>query len=596
MSSPQTCAPPLPVSWQECRSRGWSELDILLVTGDAYVDHPSFGVAVIGRLLESHGYRVAILVQPHYDTSVDFKSFPSPKLFCGITAGNLDSIVANYSSSGKVRDTDAYSEGGSPWRNHNHVKTNRRRPDRASLVYTSLAKAAFGSTPIVLGGIEASLRRFVHYDYQQNKLRGSFLTDAKADLIVYGMGEKAVIEIARRCTTGETLSGIAGTCENYSPQKIVTKFGDSPPKSSRDLLVLPSFESITNDTKAFLEAEIEIDRHLRAYSPRTVLQLQQQHWVLQNPQPSPLTSQELDELYSLPFSRNTHPETQDIPAHRMIETSVTIVRGCSGNCAFCAITRHQGPAIVSRSNESIIKECQILAKNKRFKGTISDVGGPTANLFGTSCSIGGCKKRDCLFPKMCPNLEIDEERYLDLLRQIDKIPGVKNLFISSGLRMELLLKTPKLLKKIIAKHTPGALKIAPEHTDGELLELMHKEPHELLQKFVDKCQKITAEQGQKSLELMPYVITSHPGSTPEKAQKMADDMTRLGLKLRKFQDFTPTPGTLSTAMHVSGIRPDNKKPLPVLKKASERKRERSIVESQFHRRKKRRFSKTRKKQ
>jgi uncharacterized radical SAM protein YgiQ len=578
---------PLPITWEECRQRGWTDLDILLVTGDAYIDHPSFGVALIGRLLESHGFRVAVLSQPRYDSAEDFKAFPAPKLFCGITAGNLDSIVANYSGNGKVRDTDAYSPDGNPWRGKKRLKTERRRPDRASLVYTSLARSAFPNIPIVLGGIEASLRRFVHYDFKQDKLRSSFLTDAKADLIVYGMGEKAIIEIAERCAREKPLSCIAGTCQRLTDKELQEQFpayfSDTTLKSSQKLLVLPSFELIQAQNHHFLLAETEIDKHSRAYSPRVVLQRQQTHWVVQHPAPKPLSPEELDELYDLPYTRRPHPEKLDIPAYRMIKDSVTIVRGCSGNCSFCAITRHQGPAIISRSRESIGKECRRISKMNDFTGTISDLGGPTANLFGTHCAIGSCKKRDCLYPKPCSNLKINEDLFLGLLDDISAIDGIKKLFISSGLRMELLLRTPRLLKRILQTHTPGSLKIAPEHTDDDLLCLMHKESHALLKKFVTECRRIGKEIGIKNIEFTPYVITAHPGSTPKHAEKLAQDMQKLGLQIRKFQDFTPTPGTLSTAMYVTGLKPGSKEPLIIPRKQSDRQQQRRILERSLQR-------------
>lgn len=580
------CTLPLPISWEECRQRGWSHLDILLITGDAYIDHPSFGVALIGRLLESHGFRVAILSQPRYDTAEDFKNFPAPRLFCGITAGNLDSIVANYSGNGKVRDTDAYSPNGNPWRGAERLKTTRRRPDRACLIYTSLARSAFRDIPIVLGGIEASLRRFVHYDFKQEKLRSSFLTDAKADLLVYGMGEKAIVEIARRCADKRPLSFIAGTCQRLTDKELQEQFpaqfpADCPEAAitgSQKFLVLPSWETIQRQKQDFLLAETEIDKHSRASSGRIILQRQQSHWVVQHPAPRPLSPGELDALYSLPYSRRPHPQYESIPAFHMIRDSVTIVRGCSGNCSFCAITRHQGPAIISRSRESIGKECRHISQMDDFTGTISDLGGPTANLYGTHCAIGSCKKRDCLYPKICAHLQIDEDLFLHLLDDIAAIDGVKKVFISSGLRMELLLRTPRLLKKILQSHTPGALKIAPEHTDDELLRLMHKEPHALLQKFVAECRKIGKEIGTKNIEFTPYVITAHPGSTPQHAEKLAQDMQKLGLQIRKPQDFTPTPGTLSTAMYVTGLTPESQEPLTVPRKQSDRHMERQILE------------------
>lgn len=568
----------LPVSWEECRLKGWSHLDILLVTGDAYVDHPSFGVALIGRVLESHGYKVAILAQPRHDSAEDFRNFPVPRLFCGITAGNLDSIVANYSGNGKVRDTDSFSPDGNPWRGKHQCKTKRRRPDRASLVYTSLAKSVFGNTPIILGGIEASLRRFVHYDFKQDKLRSSFLTDAKADLLVYGMGEKAVVEIAKRCRLQEGLSGIRGTCERVTDKQLPHLFADFEGKNSEKYLILPSLNEVTAHTHLFLDAEIEIDRHSRAYSKRILLQRQQTHWVVQYPAPQPPSPAELDTLYSLPFSRTPHPPSLRIPAFEMIKDSVTIVRGCAGNCSFCAIAKHQGPAIISRSKESIYQECVNISQAEDFGGTITDLGGPTANLFGTECSIGSCPKRDCLFPQVCPHLKIDEDYFLQLLKDVSAIPNIRNVFISSGLRMELLLRTPRLMKRIIEAHTPGALKIAPEHSDDEILLLMHKEPHDLLKKFVKKCRAIHFSDGEKNLELTPYIITAHPGSTPAHAKKLVEDMKKLGLQVRQFQDFTPTPGTLSTAMYVTGLRTDNKKPLAVPRKHSERMEQRRILE------------------
>ncbi len=584
MANSFDCPSPLPITWEECRQRGWTELDILLVTGDAYIDHPSFGVALIGSLLESHGFKVAVLSQPRHDSAVDFKAFPAPKLFCGITAGNLDSIVANYSGNGKVRDTDAYSPDGNPWRGKERLKTNRRRPDRASLLYTSLARSAIPNVPIVLGGIEASLRRFVHYDFKQEKLRSSFLTDAKADLIVYGMGEKAIVEIAERCIQKRMFSGIAGTCQRLTDKELREQFPEDFPdtpaaiKSSQKFLILPSFELIQAHNQHFLLAEMEIDKHSRAYSPRIVLQRQQTHWVVQHPAPKPLSQVELDELYNLSYTRRPHPEKLDIPAYRMIKDSVTIVRGCSGNCSFCAITRHQGPAITSRSRGSIVKECKRISKMNDFTGTISDLGGPTANLFGTHCAIGSCKKRDCLYPKPCSNLKINEDLFIELLDDISAIDGIKKLFISSGLRMELLLRTPRLLRRILQSHTPGSSKTAPEHTDDDLLCLMHKESHVLLKKFISECRRIGKEIGKKDIEFTPYVITAHPGSTPKHAEKLAQDMQKLGLQIRKFQDFTPTPGTLSTAMYVTGLKPGSNEPLVVPRKQSDRQQQRRILE------------------
>ncbi|BHH81796.1 YgiQ family radical SAM protein [Desulforhopalus sp. 52FAK] len=573
--------PPLPISWEECKARGWSHIDVLLVTGDAYIDHPSFGIALIGRLLESHGYKVAILSQPRFDDNKDFTTYPAPKLFCGITGGNLDSIVANYTGNGKVRNSDSYSPDGNPWRGGSKDKKERRRPDRASLIYTSLARSAYGKVPIILGGIEGSLRRFVHFDYKQNKLRASFLTDAKADLLVYGMGEKAVIEIASRCKAGKPLTGISGTCIRATDKELHELFEEHELKQPRYFLHLPSHEKIIKDASLFLKAEIEVDKHLRAYSPRTVLQRQQSHWVIQYPPNNPLQQHELDSLYALPYTRKPHPENQQIPAHQMIKDSVTIVRGCSGNCSFCSITRHQGPAIVSRSHTSIVEECSTIAASPKFSGTISDLGGPTANLYGTACEIGGCKKRDCLYPKTCAHLKVDEELFLKLLEDVVNIEQVKHLFISSGLRMELLLSTPKLMERIMSRHTPGSIKIAPEHSDKEVLRLMHKEPHSLLQEFVKKCRDISKKHKKKSVELTPYIISAHPGSCPNSNKQLVQDMKKLNLTIRKFQDFTPTPGSISTAMYVAERDAETGKPIIVLKGQAERQKARKVIETGF---------------
>lgn len=572
---------PLPISWDECRQRGWDSLDILLVTGDAYVDHPSFGIALIARLLESRGLRVALLPQPRYDRLDDFLQFPAPHLFCGISAGNLDSIVANYTGNGKVRDFDAFSPQGNPWRSEERIKTNRRRPDRSTLIYSQLARAAFKETLLVLGGVEASLRRFLHYDYKQEKLRASCLTDAKADLLVYGMGEKAVIEIAERRLAGDILpDGVAGTCRRFTDHEIRERFPDFNGTTSEAFLLLPSWEDIQEKRDLFLEAELLLDKHSRSYSDKIVLQRQQNHWLVQYPTAAPLDEYQLDKVYDLPFSRKPHPSTPDIPAYRMIRDSVTIVRGCSGNCSFCAITRHQGPKVTSRSQPSIMREIRKISSMEDFSGTISDLGGPTANLFGTSCAIDGCKRHDCLFPKLCSHLCIDENKFLKLLQEASATPGVNHVFISSGLRMELLLQTPEFLRQLITKHIPGAMKIAPEHTNSEILSLMHKEPHGLLQKFIGQCRKISVELGKK-ISFTPYIITAHPGSTKQHTRNLVQDLKALRLPVRTFQDFTPTPGTLSTAMYVTGLHRENKRPLFVARNAMERKKQRDILEKEF---------------
>lgn len=564
----------LPTTREEMLSRGWDSVDVVLVTGDAYVDHPSFGVSLIGRWLEHHDYRVAILSQPDHQDNNDFKRFGRPRLFFGITAGNLDSIVANYTGNAKVRDEDGFSPGNNPYFGNTADKNRRRRPDRAVIRYANLAKSAFRDVPVVLGGLEASLRRFIHYDYQQAKLRNSALLDAKANLLVYGMGERAVLEVAERLRDDSNLQNIEGTCERLSDRELASRSFATPP------LYLPSWDEIHRDPKKFMAAELAVDQHARSLSRAPILQQQNGMWLLQHPSPPPLTSIELDGLYELPFVRSPHPAAGDVPAYRMIRHSVTIVRGCSGNCSFCAITRHQGPVVTSRSQNSILREIEAITRTDDFTGTISDLGGPTANLFGTSCRIKQCKRHDCLHPEVCKHLEIDESSFLELLARAEKITGVKHVFISSGMRMGLLLKTRQLLERILEYHTPGAMKIAPEHTNAEVLRLMHKENSGLLEEFLTACREL-GRQKNKRYNFTPYLISSHPGCTAEQMTVMARKLKQLGLQVRQFQDFTPTPGTLSTAMYVTGVDRDTGNPIHVPRSGSERKAQRRVLEKEM---------------
>src|SRR3989338_7960557 len=562
----------LPATKKEMLERGWDYVDVVLITGDAYVDHPSFGVALIGRWLEAHGYRVAILSQPRYHNPDDFRRFGNPRLFFGITAGNVDSIVSNYTGNAKVRDFDDYSPQGNPYFGKEQSKTSRRKPDRASISYSILARAAYKNISVVLGGLEASLRRFVHYDFQQEKLRASVLTDSKADLLVYGMGERTVLEIAGRLEQGRGLSGIAGTCERISDKEMKERGFEKPP------LVLPSWQDIQKDVRKFMDAELDVDRHARALSQVPVLQSQQAMWVLQNKPAEPLKAAELDSLYCLPFARAPHPESGDVPAYRMIRHSVTIVRGCSGNFSFCAIARHQGPLIISRSHESVLEEVKNITMMPDFKGTINDLGGPTANLYGTSCrNSSSCIKHDCLYPRVCNYLRMDENAFVGLLEKISRVKGVKHVFVSSGLQMELLLRTPRLLARLLDKHIPGVMKIAPEHTEAGVLRLMHKQGSEILSQFLKKCREIALKQGKK-IYFSPYFISAHPGCTLKDMEALPEKIKRMGFSVRFFQDFTPTPGTLSTAMYVTGIDRNTLNPVYVPRKAGERREQRMILE------------------
>ncbi len=562
----------LPASSQDLADLGWDYVDIVLVTGDAYVDHPSFGVALIGRWLEANGYRVAILAQPDYHNPDVFMSFGRPRLYFGVSSGNLDSIVANYTGNARVRRTDAYSPEGNPYFSLQHERKNRRRPDRATIRYSQLIRQLFGDVPIVLGGIEASLRRFIHYDYQQERLRSSVLTDAKADLIVYGMGELAALNIARYIEKGRDLTGIDGTCERLTDKDL----------HARNLHLtsvrLPSWHEIKQDISAFLDAELEVDRQARSTEPKPLIQRQQAMWVLQNRPARPLSPAELDQIHSLPFTRQTHPSFGSVPAYRMIRHSVTIVRGCVGNCSFCSIARHQGPTVISRTIPSIIEEIKKVVSMPDFGGTITDLGGPTANLFGVRCNkISTCNRRDCLYPEVCRNLIVDQSHMLELLKQAARVRGVRHVFISSGLRMDLLLKTPELMSWIIAHHVSGAMKIAPEHSQPRVLRLMHKPDAGLLSDFVRKARDMAGIRGKK-LAFNPYFISAHPGCTLDDMKALAQEVRGLRLTVRQFQDFTPTPGTISTAMYVTGLDRYTRKHIYVPRTRKQRRAQRKILE------------------
>ena len=566
----------LPTTAAECRDLGWDTVDIVLVSGDAYVDHPSFGIALIGRWLEANGFRVAILAQPEYQNGCeDFKRFGRPRLFFGISAGNLDSIVANYSGNGKIRDKDPFSPDGNPYFSGEKQKNNRRRPDRATLIYANRAQAAWPGVPVVLGGIEASLRRFIHYDYRQEKLRSSILADSKADLLIYGMGERAVLEVAQRLSRGDKLAGIPGTCEFLTPA------AGSVSAAEKDATLLPGWHEIEDEKKNFILAELEIDQRARQgyESQRFLLQKQKSGWVKENRPAAPLTQAELDQVYELPFQRCPGPANANIPAFAMIRDSITIVRGCSGNCSFCALTRHQGAQVVSRTKESILREAKVVVLQPGFKGTISDLGGPTANLYATNCNLNKpCLRKDCLYPAVCEHLQIDEELFVNLLRSVTGLAGVKKVLISSGLRLALLRRTPKLLARIIRHHLPGIMKIAPEHSEPEILRLMHKNDALELDDFLQEARKL-ALQAKVKVDFTPYLISSHPGCGVTEMQNLARSIKRNDLKARQYQDFTPTPGTLSTAMYVSGRDRDTLKPIRIAKGVSERQRQRQELEN-----------------
>ena len=523
---------------------GWDQCDFVLITGDAYVDHPSFGAAVIGRLLEADGFRVGILSQPDWTRVEPFEEFGSPRLAFLITSGNLDSMVNHYTAAGKPRREDAYSPGG----------IRERRPDRALIPYTSQARRAARGVPVILGGVEASLRRLAHYDVWSDKVRRSVLVDAKADLLVYGMGERAVREIARRLEAGEPISSlrdIPGTCYRCGS-------ADSPAG-----LVLPSYEETATDKSAFVEAFRIQHGNTNPHSARPLIQKTGEQLVVQNPPALPLGGEDLDRIYQLPYTRRWHPsydEAGGVPALAEVEFSLVSSRGCFGSCSFCSLVFHQGRIVTARTEGSLVEEARAMTLLPRFKGYIHDLGGPTANFFGPACArqekTGGCPHRECLYPEPCPSLDSNHDAYLSILRKIRSLPGVKKLFIRSGIRYDHLLNEEKssFLRELTEHHVSGQLKVAPEHASNKVLRLMGKPSVEVFTRFSREFTRMNRELGKKQY-IIPYFISGHPGSTMKEAVELAEYLRDNRFVPDQVQDFYPTPGTRSTCMYHTGIDP-----------------------------------------
>ncbi|MEN3008647.1 YgiQ family radical SAM protein [Pseudothermotoga sp.] len=533
----------LPTTKEEMEKLGWKELDVILITGDAYVDHPSFGVALVGHYLVSKGYRVGIISQPDWNSEKDITRLGRPRLFFGITAGNVDSMVANYTASMKKRKNDDYSPNG----------VSGKRPDRATIVYSNLVRRFFPNVPIVLGGIEASLRRFAHYDWWQDKIRKSVLLDAKADLLVYGMGEKTVLNIAKILEK----TGDIERCKDIRGVVVWTS------KKPEDAVELPSYEEICSDRYKYAES-VKMQISLTdPFKPVKLCQKQDTRYVVQNPPEFPLDQREMDELYLLPFERKVHPYYESMGHVKAIDTvqfSITAVRGCYGGCSFCALTHHQSIHITYRSAESILEEVRMLTKHPDFKGTISDVGGPTANLYGSKCvkreTQGPCDWL-CAFPKTCSNAIPNHRIFIDLLEKIRSVPKVKHVFISSGIRHDLVLADPfgkEFIRKLV-QFTPGQLKLAPEHAHPKVLKLMRKPPVELFLRFKDEFEKAAKLQN-KERYVVGYFIVAHPGESVKENEYLKKFIQeKLNYKPQQVQIFTPTPGTISTAMYYSGVDP-----------------------------------------
>ena len=536
----------LPVTAKEMKDRGWNQVDFVYLTGDAYVDHSSFGCAIISRLLESRGYRVGIISQPDWRKKESIQVFGEPRLGFLVTAGNMDSMVNHYTVSKKHRQKDAYSPGGKMG----------LRPDMATVVYSNLIRQTYKNTPIILGGIEASLRRLAHYDYWQDQVRRSILLDSGADLISYGMGEHSILEIAEALDSGlqvGELTYIPGTVYKSKTLDMVY-----------DPIVLPSYEKIRDNKKAYADS---FAVQYKNTDPFTAKPLAEDYgtrgYVIQNPPAKPLTQQEMDDVYDLPFTGTWHPmyDSQGgIPALEEIRFSLTSNRGCFGSCSFCALTFHQGRILQTRSHDSIIKEAIHMTEDPAFKGYIHDVGGPTADFRQPSCekqlTKGVCQNRQCLFPEPCKNLTADHSDYVALLRKLRKIPKVKKVFIRSGVRFDYVMadKSPVFLQELVKYHISGQLRVAPEHVSDQVLRYMGKPSHQVYERFLKAYEKANAKTGQKQYAV-PYFMSSHPGCTVKDAVKLAEYVRDLGFTPEQVQDFYPTPSTLSTCMYYTGIHP-----------------------------------------
>jgi uncharacterized radical SAM protein YgiQ len=532
----------LPISQEEAEDLGIDQLDIILVSGDAYVDHPSFGIALIGRVLWDAGYTVGIIAQPNWRSDEDFKRLGRPRLFFGISSGNVDSMVNNFTPNLKRRSDDVYSPGGLP-----------RRPDRATIVYADRIHAIFPDIPLILGGIEASLRRFAHYDYWSDSVRRSILADAPADVVVFGMGERALLELAGRLDRGEALQenrDIPGTA-------VKMDVGQWKCASQEDYLVIPSFNEVSSDKKRYAEAFRMHNQEQDPFTGRTVAQPHPKTVIIQNRPAKPLSTEELDHIYELPFSRAAHPSyTNPIPALEPVKFSITSHRGCFGLCSFCALTHHQGRIIQSRSIESIIREATRLTRIPGFKGIIQDVGGPTANMYGLICAKwknGACSDKLC--SANCPSLNADHSRQVEMLRSLRAIPGVKKVFIGSGIRHDLVLAdSSDYMEELCQHHVSGQLKIAPEHVVQKVTDCMHKPPVKVFEAFKEKFDAINKEAG-KEQYLIPYLMSGHPGCTMEDMIDLAEYIRDNQMYTEQVQDFTPTPMTISTAMYYTGLDP-----------------------------------------
>lgn len=559
----------LPINREEMQERGWAEADFVYVTGDAYVDHPSFGTAIITRLLESRGYRVGVIAQPDWKHRESIQVFGEPRLGFLVSAGNMDSMVNHYTVSKKHRQKDSYSPGGEMG----------HRPDRAVIVYSNLIRQTYKKTPIILGGIEASLRRLAHYDYWEDRLKRSILIDSGADLISYGMGEHSVLEIAEALE-----SGIPADQITYIPG---TVYRSRSLDSAYEPLLLPSYEEMAENKRKYAKSFGIQYQNTDPYTARPMAESYgSRGYVIQNPPALPLTTQEMDDVYALPFTGRYHPvyeEQGGIPALEEVKFSLTSNRGCFGGCNFCALTFHQGRILQVRSHESLIKEAKKMTEDPLFKGYIHDVGGPTADFRIPSCekqlTKGVCQNRQCLFPQPCKNLRADHRDYVALLQKLRAIPGIKKVFVRSGVRFDYVLadKSPVFLRELVEHHVSGQLRVAPEHVSDQVLRCMGKPSHQVYETFLRRYEKASEAVGKKQYAV-PYFMSSHPGTTMKEAVKLAEYIRDLGYTPEQVQDFYPTPSTLSTCMYYTGIHPVTEEAVYVPRNPHEKAIQRALMQ------------------
>ena len=559
----------LPMNRKEMEDRRWDRPDFVYVCGDAYVDHPSFGAAIITRLLESRGYRVAFLAQPDWRKEDSVREFGEPRLGFLVSAGNMDSMVNHYSVSKRRRGTDAYSPGGQMG----------LRPDRAVIVYSSLIRRVYPKVPIILGGIEASLRRMAHYDYWLDSLKRSVLVESQADLISYGMGERSIVEIAEALEAGLPVSSLT-----YIPGTVCLVHRE---EDLGDAVRLPSYEELKAEKRKYAESFYTQYRNTDPFSGKRLAEpYGRKLFVLQNPPAKPLTQMEMDDIYALPFAGTYAPvyeQAGGIPAIREVKFSLVSCRGCFGGCSFCALTFHQGRIIQTRSHESLLAEAKRMTQDPDFKGYIHDVGGPTANFRKPSCTKqlthGVCTNRQCLFPKPCPNLKADHRDYLSLLRKLRKIPGVKKVFIRSGIRYDYVMADPDdtFLRELCEYHVSGQLKVAPEHVSDRVLSRMGKPEFSIYQGFADRYKKMNEKLGKKQY-LVPYLISSHPGSTLKDAIALAEAVRDMGYMPEQVQDFYPTPSTISTCMYYTGLDPRTMEDVAIIRNPHQKAMQRALIQ------------------